>query len=74
VINVKNPFIPPVILKNRLYVSSIFIVFLSMFAYVSMLVFIPLLVVEVNGLSTGQAGLILLSGGVAVAILSPIVG
>lgn len=74
VINVKNPFIPPVILKNRLYVSSIFIVFLSMFAYVSMLVFIPLLAVEVNGLSTGQAGLILLSGGVAVAILSPIVG
>lgn len=45
-----------------------------MFAYFAVLVFVPLLVVEVNGLSSGQAGMILLPGGVAVAILSPFVG
>lgn len=70
----KQPFIPPVLMKNLLYVSSVLIVFFSMFAYFSVLVFVPLLVVEVNGLTPGEAGMTLLPGGVAVAILSPIVG
>ncbi|RIM58895.1 MFS transporter [Staphylococcus arlettae] len=72
--NIENSFIPLFLIKNRMYRSSVLVVFLSMFAYFSMLVFIPLLVVEINGLSTGQAGLILLPGGIAVALLSPIVG
>ena len=70
----KQPFIPPVLLKNHLYVSSVLIVFFSMFAYFSILVFVPLLVVEVNGLTPGEAGMTLLPGGAAVAILSPMVG
>lgn len=74
IVTARQPFIPPVLLKNRLYVSSVLIVFFSMFAYFSVLVFVPLLVVEVNGLSPGEAGMTLLPGGVAVAILSPIVG
>lgn len=69
-----HPFIPPVLLRNRAYVRSVLIIFLSMFAYFPILVFIPLLVVEVNGLSPGQAGMLLLPGGAAVAILSPIIG
>ncbi|MFB7303744.1 MFS transporter [Heyndrickxia sporothermodurans] len=70
----KQPFIPPILLKNRLYLSSVLIAFFSMFAYFSILVFVPLLVVEVNEMTPGGAGMILLSGGAAVAILSPVVG
>ena len=38
------------------------------------LVFVPLLIVEVNGLSPGAAGLVLTPGAVALAILSPLAG
>ncbi|MCQ6557202.1 MFS transporter [Paenibacillus mendelii] len=74
IVTVENPFVPPVLFKNRFYVCSVIVVVFSMFAYFSVLVFVPLLVVEVNGLSPGQAGMILLPGGAAVAILSPLVG
>jgi MFS family permease len=50
------------------------VAFLSMFANVSALVLVPLLVVAAHGLSTGAAGLVLTPGGVAVAILSPVAG
>jgi len=71
---VDHPFVPPVLFKNRYYVCSVIIAVFSMFAYFSVLVFVPLLVVEVNGLTPGQAGMILLPGGAAVALLSPFVG
>jgi DHA2 family metal-tetracycline-proton antiporter-like MFS transporter/DHA2 family florfenicol/chloramphenicol resistance protein-like MFS transporter len=45
-----------------------------MLANVSALVFVPLLVSEVNGLSPGQAGLVLTPGAVALALLSPLAG
>lgn len=69
-----NPFVPPVLFKNKVYVSSVVVAFFSMFAYFAVLVFVPLLVVEVNGLSPGEAGVTLLPGGAAVAVLSPWVG
>ncbi|QYR19219.1 MFS transporter [Paenibacillus sp. sptzw28] len=74
IVAVENPFVPPVLFKNRFYVSSVIVAVFSMFAYFSVLVFVPLMVVEENGLSPGQAGMILLPGGAAVAILSPFVG
>lgn len=74
IVTAENPFIPPVLFKNKYYVNSVIVAFFSMFAYFAVLVFVPLLVVEVNGLSPGEAGMILLSGGAAVAILSPFVG
>lgn len=73
-VTVRYPFIPPYLLKNKKYVKAIAIIFLSMSAYFPILVFIPLMVVEINGLTPGNAGLLLLPGGGAVAILSPIVG
>lgn len=74
IVTAENPFVPPVLFNNKDYVNTVIIAFFSMFAYFAVLVFVPLLVVEVNGLSSGQAGMILLPGGVAVAILSPFVG
>lgn len=74
IVTAENPFVPPVLFNNKDYVNTVIIAFFSMFAYYAVLVFVPLLVVEVNGLSSGQAGMILLPGSVAVAILSPFVG
>lgn len=74
IVTAENPFVPPVLFNNKDYVNTVIIAFFSMFAYYAVLVFVPLLVIEVNGLSSGQAGMILLPGGVAVAILSPFVG
>ncbi|WP_289139274.1 MFS transporter [uncultured Brevibacillus sp.] len=69
-----KPFVPPVLFKNRFYVNSVLVAFFSMFAYFAVLVFVPLLIVEINGLTPGKAGLTLLPGGAAVALLSPWVG
>lgn len=69
-----NPFVPPVLFKNRFYVNSVVVAFLSAFAYFAVLVFVPLLNLEVNELTPGEAGLTLLPGGAAVALLSPLVG
>lgn len=74
IVTAENPFVPPVLFNNKDYVNTVIIAFFSMFAYYAVLVFVPLLVIEVNGLSSGQAGMILLPGSVAVAILSPFVG
>ncbi|SDY97764.1 MFS transporter [Bacillus sp. 166amftsu] len=74
IVTSENPFVPPVLFKNKYYVNSVIVAFFSMFAYFAVLVFVPLLVVEVNGLSPGEAGMILLSGGAPVAIFSPFVG
>lgn len=71
---IEHPFVPPVLFKNKDYVITVVVAFFSMFAYFSVLVFVPILVVEVNGLSSGQAGMILLPGAASVAILSPFVG
>jgi MFS family permease len=45
-----------------------------MLAYLSALLFVPPLLVEVNGLSSGAGGLILTPGAVALAILSTLTG
>ncbi|GAA3403179.1 MFS transporter [Paenibacillus hodogayensis] len=74
IVTVEHPFVPPLLFKNRFYVSSVMVAVFSMFAYFSVLVFVPLLVVEVHGLFPGQAGMLLLPGGAAVAILSPFIG
>ena len=71
---VPHPFVSPTLFKNRAYVAALLIGFFSMLANLSAIVFVPLLVVEVNGLSPGAAGLVLTPGAVALAILSPLAG
>jgi MFS transporter, DHA2 family, metal-tetracycline-proton antiporter len=72
--SVPNPFVSPELFKNRAYMAAVLVGFFSMLANVSMFVFVPLLVVEANGLSPGKAGLVLMPGAVAMAILSPLAG
>ena len=69
-----HPFVSPALLKNRAYLTAVLVGFFCMLANLSALVFVSLLVVEVNGLSLGAAGLVLTPGAVALAILSPVAG
>jgi len=71
---VPHPFVSPALFKNRAYVAAMLVGFFSMLANLSALVFVPLLVVEANGLSPGAAGLVLTPGAGALAILSPLSG
>jgi DHA2 family metal-tetracycline-proton antiporter-like MFS transporter/DHA2 family florfenicol/chloramphenicol resistance protein-like MFS transporter len=69
-----EPFVSPALFENRAYVAAVVVGYFCMLANVSALVFVPLLVSEVNGLSPGQAGLVLTPGAVALAIISPLAG
>ena len=69
-----HPFVSPTLLKNRAYVSAVVVGFFAVLANLSALVFVPLLLVEVNGLSAGASGITLTPGAVALAILSPLTG
>ena len=69
-----HPFVSPELFENRPYVAAVLVGFLAMLANLSALVFVPLLLVEVNGLSLAAAGLVLTPGAVAQAILSPVAG
>lgn len=69
-----NPFISPKLLKNRIFVAAVIVGFFTMLANLSAVVFVPLLIVEVNSLSPGAAGLALTPGAAALAILSPLTG
>ncbi|QYJ14298.1 Riboflavin transporter RibZ [Rubrobacter xylanophilus DSM 9941] len=69
-----HPFVSPKLFANPPYVAAVAVGFFSMFANVSTLVTVPLLVTSVNGLSPGQAGLVLTPGAAALAALSPFTG
>ena len=69
-----EPFVSPALFENRAYVAAVVVGYFCMLANVSALVFVPLLVSEVNGLSPGQAGVVLTPGAVALAIISPLAG
>ena len=69
-----HPFVSPTLFKNTGFVAATVVGFLSMLANVSSLVFVPLLISTVNGLSSGAAALALTPGAVALAILAPFAG
>jgi DHA2 family metal-tetracycline-proton antiporter-like MFS transporter len=68
------PFVSPALFANRGYVAALVVGFSAMFASFSALVFVPLLLVEENGLSPAAAGLALTPGAAALALLSPLSG
>ena len=69
-----HPFAPPDLFQNGPYVAVVVVGFFTMLANVTALVFVPLLVSEVNDLSAGRAGLVLAPGAIALALLSPYAG
>lgn len=69
-----SPFAPPALFGNRAFRRAAGVGFVTQFAYLGSIVLVPQLASTVNGLSTGQVGLVLLPGALAVAVLSPLVG
>jgi MFS transporter, DHA2 family, metal-tetracycline-proton antiporter len=73
-IRVAQPFVPPALFTNRVYRAAVGVAFLAMTVNLGALVFVPLLVVDVNGLAPGVGALVMIPAGIAVAVLSPLIG
>jgi DHA2 family metal-tetracycline-proton antiporter-like MFS transporter/DHA2 family florfenicol/chloramphenicol resistance protein-like MFS transporter len=73
-VRVAQPFVPPALFTNRVYRAAVGVAFLAMIVNLGALVFVPLLVVDVNGLAPGAGALVMIPAGVAVAVLSPLIG
>ncbi|QFU91230.1 MFS transporter [Amycolatopsis sp. YIM 10] len=73
-VRVARPFVPPSLFGNRVYRVAVVVAFLAMWVNLGGLVFVPLLVVEVDGLTPGQGALVMIPAGLAVAALSPLIG
>lgn len=73
-VRVSDPFVPPSLFSSRVYRTSIVVVFLAMAVNLGGLVFVALLIVEVNGLAPGQGALVMIPAGLVVAVLSPLIG
>ena len=69
-----EPFVSAALFGNRHYVAALVVGFLASLVNLSVLFFVPLLLVEVNGLSAGAAGIALTPGALALAVLSPLTG
>lgn len=71
---VTHPFLPLGLFRNRGYVTALLVGPAAMFVSLSVLVLVPLLVVEVNGLSSAATGMVLTPQAVAVALTAPFAG
>ncbi|MFV2171674.1 MFS transporter [Actinomadura sp. LOL_016] len=69
-----QPFVPPALFTNRVYRTAVAVAFLAMIVYLGALVFVPLLLVDVNGLGPGAGALVMVPAGIAVAAVSPLIG
>ncbi|GAA3197681.1 MULTISPECIES: MFS transporter [Streptomyces] len=71
---VEQPFVPPALLRDRTYRTAVLVVVLAMAVNLGGLVFVPLVLVEVNGLTPGEGAFVMIPAGVAVALVSPLIG
>ncbi|MFD5319274.1 MFS transporter [Streptomyces sp. NPDC127098] len=73
-VSIDQPFVPPALFANRVYRTGLLVAFLAMTVNLGGLVFVPLLVIEVNGLDPGEGALVMIPAGAAVALCSPLIG
>ncbi|MFB6816636.1 MFS transporter [Streptomyces sp. NPDC056347] len=73
-VRVDQPFVPPSLFTNHVYRTGILVAFLAMAVNLGGLVFVPLLLVEVNELTPGEGALVMIPAGVVTALLSPWIG
>ncbi|MFG2695875.1 MFS transporter [Kitasatospora sp. NPDC048407] len=73
-VRVDQPFVPPSLFTDRVYRTGILVAFLAMAVNLGGLVFVPLLLVEVNELTPGKGALVMIPAGVVTALLSPWIG
>ncbi|GAA1204279.1 MFS transporter [Prauserella alba] len=70
----EQPFVPPSLFRHRGYGAAVLVIFSAMAANLAMLVLVPVLVVDVHGLIPAHGSLVMIPGGVALAVMSPVVG
>ncbi|MGW5162460.1 MFS transporter [Nonomuraea wenchangensis] len=73
-VRLADPFVPPALFADPIYRAAVVVAFLAMVVNLGGMVFVPLLVVDVNGLEPGAGALVMVPAGVAVAVLSPLIG
>lgn len=73
-VRLADPFVPPALFAGPIYRAAVVVAFLAMVVNLGGMVFVPLLVVDVNGLEPGVGALVMVPAGVAVAVLSPLIG
>ncbi|MFE9659710.1 MFS transporter [Streptomyces sp. NPDC005955] len=73
-VRVDQPFVPPSLFTNRVYRTGVLVAFLAMAVNLGGLVFVPLLLVEVNELTPGEGALVMIPAGVVTALLAPWIG
>ncbi|MFI7640815.1 MFS transporter [Nonomuraea sp. NPDC049400] len=73
-VRLADPFVPPTLFAGPVYRAAVVVAFLAMVVNLGGMVFVPLLVVDVNGLEPGAGALVMVPAGVAVAVLSPLIG
>ncbi|AJT42923.1 hypothetical protein UM93_06115 [Psychromicrobium lacuslunae] len=69
-----DPFVSPALFRQRGFLGAAGVIFLAMVANLSALVLIPLLIINVNGLSAGEGSLVMVPGGIALALTSVLAG
>lgn len=69
-----QPFAPPALFGNAGFVSAAVVGFLALFGFLATIVLVPQLLSGVNGLGSGQIGLVLTPSALAVATLSAAAG
>ncbi|MBN8208800.1 MFS transporter [Bacillus sp. NTK071] len=71
---IKNPFIDPVILKNTKYTITVLTSFLGTSALFGLIFVIPIMLRDLNGLSTLNIGLVLFPGAMAAGLIGQVGG
>jgi DHA2 family metal-tetracycline-proton antiporter-like MFS transporter len=74
IMKTKYPFIRPDLFRNVPFRTTIFTSFLGIFTMFSMMFLLPLLLSEVNGLTTQSIGFVLFPGAVCAALIGGFVG
>ncbi|MDN3261896.1 hypothetical protein QWJ26_19175 [Streptomyces sp. CSDS2] len=66
-VRIDQPFVPPSLFANRVHRTGVLVAFLVMAVNLGGLVFVPPLLVEVNGLAPGRGALVMVPAGVVTA-------
>ena len=69
-----RPFVSPDLLKNRYFAVPSMVIFFAAAANIANVVIVPLLLIQVNGVSPGVVGLVLVPGAISLALIAPYAG
>lgn len=69
-----HPFVSPDLLENKAFAVPSVVIFFAAAANIANVVIVPLMLIQVNGVSAGTVGLVLVPGALALALIAPYAG